>query len=74
MPPSPPAVPGIVIVTVIQGDSLSRLIQIYYGEVNDTIFRRVTESNPHIKNPDAIYPGDKLNFPKISDATNSGQQ
>jgi type II secretory pathway predicted ATPase ExeA len=75
MLPSPsPAVPEIGTVMVKQGDSLSRLIQTYYGEFNDTIFRRVAESNPQIKNPDTIYPGDKLNFPKISDATNSGQQ
>jgi general secretion pathway protein A len=74
MPPSPPAVPETGMVMVKQGDSLTKLIQTYYGEFNDTIFRRVTESNPHIKNPDTIYPGDKLNFPKISDATNSGQQ
>jgi type II secretory pathway predicted ATPase ExeA len=73
MPSSPPAVPEIGIVSVKQGDSLSRLIQTYYGQFNATIFKRVTELNPHIKNPDTIHPGEKLNFPKISDATNSGQ-
>jgi general secretion pathway protein A len=73
---SPPAhaAPKLNTVIVKQGDSLTRLIQTYYGEFNDAIFKKVTESNTHIKNPDTIYPGDKLNFPKISDATNSHQQ
>jgi general secretion pathway protein A len=70
---SHPAVPETSIISVKQGDSLSRLIQTYYGEFNATIFRRVTEFNPHIKNPDTIHPGEKINFPKISGATNSDQ-
>ena len=74
-PMSPPSssAPEMEVIRVKQDDTMTMLIQNYYGQFNATIFRRVTASNPHIKNPNTIHPGEKLNFPKISDATNSGQ-
>jgi general secretion pathway protein A len=60
-------------VKIKQGDTFGKLITIHYGQFNDAIFRKVTASNPHIKNPDIIHPGEKLNFPQISNDINSVQ-
>jgi nucleoid-associated protein YgaU len=74
-PLSPPSLsaPELEVIRVNQDDTMARLIQNYYGQFNETIFRKVTACNPHIKNPDKIYPGEKLNFPKKIDTINSGQ-
>jgi len=71
-PPSPSAL-EMEVIRVKQDDTMARLIQNYYGQFNEIIFRKVTACNPHINNPDKIYPGEKLNFPKKLDTINSGQ-
>lgn len=48
------------------GDSLSKLIRRYYGQVSlqqqNEIIKRIQVENPEIKNPNLIYPGQSLVF------------
>ena len=48
--------------TVVAGDSLSKIAKHFYGDANE--WRRIHEANrDQIKNPDLIYPGQKLRIP-----------
>lgn len=48
--------------TVVAGDSLSKIAKHYYGDANK--WHRIHEANrDQIKNPDLIYPGQKLRIP-----------
>ena len=47
---------------VVSGDSLSKIAKREYGNAND--WRRIFEANQDIlKDPDKIYPGQKLKIP-----------
>ena len=47
---------------VVSGDSLSRIAKREYGNAND--WRRIYEANRDVlKDPDKIYPGQKLKIP-----------
>lgn len=47
---------------VVSGDSLSKIAKREYGNAND--WRRIFEANKDIlKDPDKIYPGQKLKIP-----------
>ena len=47
---------------VVAGDSLSKIAQKQYGKAND--WNRIYEANRDvIKDPDKIYPGQKLRIP-----------
>lgn len=46
------------IVLVKKGDSLSKI-----AKHNDTTYKRLFNANKNIKNPDLIYPGDKIRIP-----------
>ena len=47
---------------VVSGDSLSKIAQREYGNAND--WKRIFEANKDIlKDPDKIYPGQKLKIP-----------
>jgi nucleoid-associated protein YgaU len=47
---------------VVSGDSLSKIAQNQYGKAND--WNRIYEANRDIiKDPDKIYPGQKLRIP-----------
>ena len=49
--------------TVVAGDSLSKIAQREYGHANQ--WNRIYEANRDIlKDPDKIYPGQKLRIPK----------
>ena len=45
-------------VLVKKGDTLSKI-----AKKNDTTYKRLFDANKNIKNPDLIYPGDKLRIP-----------
>lgn len=48
--------------TVVEGDSLSKIAKHFYGDANK--WSRIHEANrDQIKNPDLIYPGQKLRIP-----------
>jgi nucleoid-associated protein YgaU len=48
--------------TVVAGDSLSKIAKRFYGDANK--WSRIHEANrDQIKNPDLIYPGQKLRIP-----------
>jgi nucleoid-associated protein YgaU len=49
---------------VVSGDSLSKIARREYGNANE--WRRIYEANQDIlKDPDKIYPGQKLNIPPL---------
>ncbi len=59
-PVSPPAGPRMY--TVVKGDSLSKIAEREYGNANRC--REIYEANrATIKNPNLIYPGQKLRIP-----------
>jgi len=50
------------IYVVVSGDSLSKIAKREYGEANE--WKRIYEANQDIlKDPDKIYPGQKLKIP-----------
>ena len=56
-----PAYPSSAFYEVKEGDSLDKIANAVYGEPNtDTIFEA---NKPMLKNPDRIYPGQKLRIP-----------
>jgi LysM repeat protein len=47
---------------VVAGDSLSKIAKKYYGDANQ--YMKIFEANkPMLKDPDKIYPGQKLRIP-----------
>ncbi|KXZ40264.1 spore coat assembly protein SafA/uncharacterized protein, YkwD family [Alkalithermobacter thermoalcaliphilus JW-YL-7 = DSM 7308] len=48
--------------TVVSGDSMWKIAVRYQVGLSELI-----NANPHIKNPDLIYPGDKITIPNIDD-------
>lgn len=49
---------------VVSGDTLSKIAKREYGNAND--WKRIYEANQDIlKNPDKIYPGQKLKIPPL---------
>lgn len=56
------AAPQVKIYEVVSGDTLSRIAKHEYGDAND--WKRIYEANRDIlKDPDKIYPGQKLKIP-----------
>jgi nucleoid-associated protein YgaU len=54
---------GATVYEVKSGDSLSKIAQRYYGNANE--WPKIYEANrDKIKDPDLIYPGQKLTIPK----------
>lgn len=50
--------------TVVKGDSLSKIAKREYGNANE--WKRIYEANRDIlKDPDKIYPGQKLKIPPL---------
>jgi nucleoid-associated protein YgaU len=48
--------------TIVSGDTLSKIAKREYGNAND--WRRIFEANTDIlKNPDKIFPGQKIKIP-----------
>jgi nucleoid-associated protein YgaU len=61
---SPPAEEEVEYYVVQSGDSLSKIAKEYYG--NAMKYPEIFEANKEvIKDPDLIYPGQKLRIPKI---------
>jgi hypothetical protein len=56
----------VKVVTVKAGDSLSYLSFKMYGEFSEQISAAIQSYNPGLKNINLIYPGQKLNFPRLS--------
>lgn len=60
--PAPAAGGGAKIYTVLKGDTLSKIAKDHYGNANK--WRKIYEANQNIiKDPDKIFPGQKLNIP-----------
>ncbi|WP_067936779.1 LysM peptidoglycan-binding domain-containing protein [Alicyclobacillus kakegawensis] len=68
-------VPKVSTYTVKSGDNLWTIVSKEYGIPNSgqanytkiaNILAQVEKANPQIKNPNLIYPGQKINLPKIS--------
>ncbi len=52
------------IYVVVSGDSLSKIAKREYGNANE--WKRIYEANKDVlKDPDKIYPGQKLNIPPL---------
>jgi nucleoid-associated protein YgaU len=52
------------IYVVVSGDSLSKIAKREYGNANE--WKRIYEANRDIlKDPDKIYPGQRLNIPPL---------
>ena len=61
--PQPASVLGEQIYVVQSGDTLSKISKHYYGDGNK--YMRIFEANRDLlKDPDKIYPGQKLRIPK----------
>lgn len=62
-PEAEPAAPAANrVYVVVKGDSLSKIAKQEYGDANQ--WRKIYEANREIiKNPDLIYPGQKLTIP-----------
>ena len=56
----------VKVVTIKAGDSLSYLSFKMYGNFNEQIAAAIQSYNPGLKNINLIYPGQKLNFPRLS--------
>lgn len=66
-PPAPVPTPEQTY-TVVSGDSLSKIAKQFYGKAS--LWPRIFEANKdQIKNPDLIYPGQKLRIPKLDTET-----
>ncbi len=50
------------IVEVVKGDSLSKI-----AKVNESTYVRIYDANVEVKDPDVIYPGQKLRIPKADE-------
>lgn len=53
---------GEQIYTVVRGDNLWSIAKRFYG--NGPEYIRIVRANPQIKNPNVIYPGQKIIIPK----------
>jgi nucleoid-associated protein YgaU len=61
-PQGPAASPAFQTYVVEKGDSLSKIAKAHYGRAED--WPKIYEANKDIiKNPDLIYPGQKLKIP-----------
>ena len=59
---APPLQAKVEYYAIQKGDTLSAIAKRYYGNAND--YPRIFEANPEvIKNPDLIYPGQKIRIP-----------
>lgn len=64
-PPKPAPAPEAQVHTVAKGDNLSKIAKHYYGNANE--WKRIFEANKDVlKDPDKIFPGQKLKIPPKS--------
>lgn len=50
--------------TIVKGDNFSKISKKFYGDSNK--YNKISEANKEvIKDPDLIYPGQKIRIPKI---------
>lgn len=62
-PPKPAAAPAAEIYVVVKGDNLSKIAKHFYGNANE--WKRIFEANKdQLKDPDKIFPGQKLSIPR----------
>lgn len=62
---SPPASPEVQYYTVVKGDSLSGIAKRFYG--NAMKYPKIFEANREVvKDPDLIYPGQKIRIPPMA--------
>ncbi|MGB5613397.1 MAG: peptidoglycan-binding protein LysM [Sedimenticolaceae bacterium] len=59
---APEPEPTVVYYTIVSGDSLSKIAKAHYGNAMD--YPKIFDANKEvIKNPDLIYPGQKIRIP-----------
>ena len=59
---APEPEPAVVYYTIVSGDSLSKIAKAHYGNAMD--YPKIFDANKEvIKNPDLIYPGQKIRIP-----------
>jgi len=59
---APEPEPAVVYYTIVSGDSLSKIAKAHYGNAMD--YPKIFEANKEvIKDPDLIYPGQKIRIP-----------
>ncbi|RMD81208.1 MAG: hypothetical protein D6815_12355, partial [Candidatus Dadabacteria bacterium] len=63
---------AVRLITIPEGKTLSELTLAVYGRYDRELIRKVQSFNPWIKNPDAIYAGDTLLFPRLSQVVGNG--
>ena len=64
-PPASTPAPAAQVYTVAKGDSLSKIAKHFYGNAYE--WKRIFEANKGIlKDPDKIFPGQKLEIPAKS--------
>lgn len=62
---APPAAEEIELYMIVKGDTLSAVAKRFYGDGN--AYSRLFEANREvIKNPDLIFPGQKIRIPKVA--------
>ena len=62
---APAPAPDVEYYTIVSGDSLSKIAKNYYGNAMD--YKHLFEANREvIKDPDLIYPGQKIRIPPKS--------
>jgi nucleoid-associated protein YgaU len=60
--PKPAPAPKAEVYTVVKGDNLSKIAKHFYGDANQ--WKRIFEANRDVlKDPDKIFPGQKLQIP-----------
>jgi nucleoid-associated protein YgaU len=62
------AEPAWQTIVVERGDTLGKLSSRIYGRSNERVIELIQKSNPGIKDPDHILPGQKLIFPPLPDS------
>lgn len=53
---------GERIYTIVRGDNLWNIAKRFYGSGSE--YKKIVSANPQIKNPNLIYPGQKITIPK----------
>jgi len=67
-PPEVRTEPAGKTIVVERGDTLLGLSSRVYGRTNERILGIIQKSNPIIRDPDLIVPGQKLVFPPLPDS------
>lgn len=65
---------SVVKKSVAYGDSLYKLSREIYGKVDRRTMKAITESNPHVTNPNVIHVGSVISFPELNNQENPAEK